>query len=539
MDELTLAFGTQPTLLFERPHAVLRAGGAAEMQVALDRAEAALARGHWIAGYVGYDWSGALGLYDAPTRIELPDPGAAPNHAPLLASISYDAYAAAVESLKRAIYEGEVYEVNYTLPFALALTGDPFELYAYYARRSGARYQAYVADRGRALLSWSPELFLDFDGDTLQAKPMKGTAPLHAADALRNEKNRAEHVMIVDLMRNDLQRVCRRVGVERLLDVERYPTYATMTSTIAGTRRHGVSLGEVFAAAFPCGSVTGAPKRAAMRFIAAHESHARDAYCGAIGFLSPKRKGWWNVSIRTAQVDVATGLGRYDAGGAIVADSQPADEWSEIALKSSFLHRDDASFALLETFAGNVGEATLAMHLQRLERSAAAFGIEYDRERLRRAIPSGAELIRVRVRRDGSFTVNVEEVERPTAPVSVCVSDVRVCSDDPFLRHKTSWRPLHEAAAAHARARGCLDAILRNERGELTEGSRTTLFAEIDGRLWTPPLSAGLLPGILRERLVSEGRARERNLTLEDLHRSDAVYVGNSARGLLRATLDE
>jgi para-aminobenzoate synthetase/4-amino-4-deoxychorismate lyase len=561
--------GVEPALIFERPLDVLRAHTGAEAEAALTRADEHLSAGAWIAGYLTYELGAALagfdpdgprrawgarpgpplvclGAFEKPIESALaPDTPAAGRLSPLLASVSPERYRAAIAAIQRGIRDGNVYQVNYTVPFALHAAGDISAAYAYYARRSGARYQAYVEDEDRAILSWSPELFLAFEGSRIVAKPMKGTAAPDRSFELDDAKNRAELVMIVDLLRNDLHRVCDGVTVERPFERERFPTFVTMTSTISGTVRPGTSLLDIVRATFPCGSVTGAPKRSAMSFVARHEAHARGAYCGSIGFLSPQRRGWWNVAIRTAQIDVASGFGRYDAGGGIVADSSASGEWAEILLKSRFL-RDggNGEFAVLETFAATAAPATIAAHVARMARSAQALGIEFDPETLSAAIRQTGcgtnGLVRVRLRLDGSFSVRIEPLDdRPPEPVRVCAGAETVASGDPFLRHKTSWRPVHDAAAERATRLGCFDALLQNERGEVTEGARTNVFIESGGGLWTPPLAAGLLPGILRERIVSEGRAQERTITLEHVRDADAVYVGNSARGLLRAELFE
>ncbi len=541
MSAFRVLAGVGPTLAFEDPVEVLRAAG--DQDAALGPAQERLEGGAWIAGYLGYDGSIALGVFERPCEIALPDDGAA-SHSPLLSSVDRDEYEAAIDELQRWIYEGDVYQVNYTVPFALETHGDPLALYARYARRTGAKYQAFVQDGERAILSWSPELFLAFDGRHLETKPMKGTAPLDRIEELGSDKNRAEHLMIVDLLRNDLHRICDRVRVEELFSIERYPTLATMTSTIAGELRDGVSLAQIVRAAFPCGSVTGAPKRAAMHAIAQSERGSRGVYCGSIGFLSPQRRGWWNVAIRTAQIEVASGIGRFDAGGGIVADSKAADEWDEIRLKSRFL--DPGNFAILETFASDADDAALRAHLARMRATARAFGIDFDGPSLIGALGVRAShyargerghLIRVRLHADGRFEILDEELEELEQPVRVRLAATRVRSDDPFLRHKTTWRPAQDAAKEEARRTDCFEALLGNERGELTEGWRTNLFVERDGAMWTPPVASGLLPGILRSRLVSEGRVRERAIAAEDIHTADAIYVGNSARGLLRASL--
>jgi para-aminobenzoate synthetase/4-amino-4-deoxychorismate lyase len=541
MNDLRIIVGTGPAHVFTAPHEVVRANGEEAVRHALDSAERWLDDGLWIAGYRSYEGALTIGAFGAPATMEL-EPVDAPAHTLPLASIDLEAYAATLATLQRAIADGDVYQVNYTFPFAFATAGDPFALWSHYASKTGAAYQAYVEDGDTAILSWSPELFLEIDGRRIVAKPMKGTAPLDRIADLASPKNRAEHVMIVDLLRNDLQRIGDEVRVEKLFVNERYPTFATMTSTIAARLHPASRLHEIFDATFPSGSVTGAPKRAAMHFIAQTERHPRGVYCGTVGWLSPKRKGWWNVAIRTAQIDRSSGVGRFDAGGAIVADSDPHEEWAEIALKARFLRPSARSFELWDTLASDADAATVAAHLARIDASARAFGVRYDREALLRAVATATggapALLRLRIAADGTIATLRNALERPER-VLVGISPARVHSGDPFLRHKTSWHPAHDRARSWAESHDCFDALILNERDELTEGWRTNLFVQIGETLFTPPLASGVLPGILRERIVSEGRARERILALDDLKRADAIFVGNSARGLIRADLFE
>ena len=363
---------------------------------------------------------------------------------------------------------------------------------------------------------------------------MKGTAALDALHELNSEKNRAEHLMIVDLLRNDLHRLSSDVRVERLFEEERYPTFATMTSTIRAYTGKPVRLLDAMRAAFPCGSVTGAPKRAAIQHIAVLEDAPRGFYTGTLGYCSPQRTGWWNVPIRTLQISGSRG--RFDAGGGIVADSQTSEEWDEVLLKSSFLKAAYEPFTIWETFSE---KSDRGAHLARMQRTARSFAITLDAAELASGEGSsgGAHLIRLRAGNAG-VQRTCDALSEPRLPVQVCIAQPRVRSDDPFLAHKTSWRPQHEAAAQEAQEHGCFDALLRNERGEITEGTRTNVFARIGQTLYTPPLSAGVLPGILRSQLVSGGQAEERALTVTDLFRADALFVGNSARGLLPARLN-
>ncbi|HEX5274369.1 MAG TPA: chorismate-binding protein [Candidatus Rubrimentiphilum sp.] len=453
-----------------------------------------------------------------------------------------ETYDQTIGAIRSAIGDGEVYQVNYTLPFDFSFSGEPFDAYCLLAKQSAARYCAYVEDGDRTLLSFSPELFLEFDGGRLVTKPMKGTAPPAAAAELDNDKNRAEHLMIVDLLRNDLHKICRDVTVERLFSVERYPTFATMTSTISGTLAPERRLSEVFRATFPCGSVTGAPKRAAMAHIAQFEPQTRGVYTGSIGYLTPERRGWWNVAIRTLQIDRAQTSGRLDAGGGIVSDSQAGEEWREVLLKTAFLNPALGAFACLETLRCGPQPSDVRAHLGRLRATAEHFGIVFDDAELQRGLEelnarAFPALVRIRLAFDGTVSVAAEPLQEHPERLGICVSDERVDSNDAMLRYKTSWRPAHDAAADCARRSGCFDALLRNERDELTEGSRTNLFVRIGETLFTPPLSSGVLPGILRNAMVSRGEAVERVLNENDLRSANEVFVGNSARGLLKTHL--
>ncbi len=552
---LRVVAGLEPSLLFEKPQYVWAPSNFEGAFCALQEAQTALEDGHWIAGAISYEFGAQLqgidartsdpllilGAFSAPKRVESHGRASRFSISAPLSRIARGDYAQAVDRIRARIVDGEVYQVNYTVPFDLGFGGDPYTLFRFLARRAQAPYSAFVEYGDRAIASISPELFLRFDRDRITTKPMKGTASLRNIGELANEKNRAEHLMIVDLLRNDLHRISTQVHVERLFEVERYPTFATMTSTISGRLDRSRTLLDIFGATFPCGSVTGAPKRAAMQHIAQMERYSRAFYTGTIGFLSPQRRGWWNVPIRTLQIDRATGMARYDAGGGIVSDSDVMDEWNEILIKSRFLRPAYRNFDLRETFRSGPNPSDLDAHLGRMQQSAAAFGMEIDMHRLRRELePSGnmdePQFVRVRASA-GGIGVSAQPLEPAQTPIELCISRYRVRAADPLLRHKTGWRPIHEAAAREARESGCFDAILQNERGELTEGSRTNIFVQKGNTLYTPPLDCGVLPGILRSRLVSDGQAVERVLHAADLEAADAIYAGNSARGLLPARI--
>ena len=553
---LRVAVGFDPSLLFEDPVEVWTPTSLEGALGALDRAQTALDNGFWIAGALTYEFGAMLNgiraaREDAPLLVlgafrgpERRSWRADTNHFELtapLARIPYDDYTERLHYVLRRIADGEVYQVNYTVPFDIGFSGDPFDLFRFLGPRSNSAYSAFVQCDDLAIVSISPELFLQFDESRVTTKPMKGTATLERIDELHNEKNRAEHLMIVDLLRNDLHRVCTDVRVDRLFEIERYPTFATMTSTISGALSRNIPFAQVLRATFPCGSVTGAPKRAAMQHIAQIEPNPRGFYTGCVGFLSPSRRGWWNVPIRTLQFNSRES--RFDAGGGIVSDSNAGDEWAEIRIKSRFLDPAIQNFTLLETLRGGPSPSNVKAHVNRLLASASAFGLRADRALIRSELTSavtGTRPILVRLRLSGAgIAVSNEPLEESSQPVALCYSRLRVRSTDPLLHHKTSWRRTFHEALRDARERGCFDAILRNERGEITEGARTNIFVRIGNTLYTPPLSCGVLPGILRSQLVSEGKAVEKVLFEDDLKSAQAIFAGNSARGLLRAAIRE
>jgi para-aminobenzoate synthetase/4-amino-4-deoxychorismate lyase len=373
---------------------------------------------------------------------------------------------------------------------------------------------------------------------------MKGTAPGGSApEALRADpKQRAENLMIVDLLRNDLSRVSRpgTVKVPELFAVERYPTLLQMTSTVTAELDAGLGPWDVVEATFPCGSVTGAPKIRAMETIAALERGPRGPYTGSIGRVAPDGEAAFNVAIRTLVLEAGATLARLGLGSGIVADSVPADEWRECLAKGAFVETG-RSFDLIETmrFEPEAGIAALERHLARLKRSAAALGFVFDRHHARNELQAatfslgGARRVRLLLSRSGAIAIESRPLEEECGePVEVALAARPVGADDFRLRHKTSDRGFHDEAR---RACGAFEVVFTDGEGFLTEGSFTTLFVERADRLLTPPLVRGLLPGVLRERLLEEGLAEEADLRPRDL--GGGFLIGNALRGLMRARL--
>ncbi len=460
------------------------------------------------------------------------------------------------------IRQGETYQVNYTVPMEADFSGDHMAMFHDLGARQGAGFCACLDLGERVVLSFSPELFFLRRGDWALARPMKGTArrgrfraeDRALAEALAaSAKDRAENVMITDLLRNDLGKVAvpGGVSVRRAFEVERYATVHQMTSTVAARLRPGATLAGLMRALFPCGSVTGAPKVRAMEAIVEAEGGPRGVYCGAVGFLEPGGGCVLNVPIRTMVLDPATGRTRLQAGGGIVHDSTLDGEYAELLAKTAFAGPPGPEFKLLESLFLSRGRFwLLERHLARLAFSAGRLGFVWDERAARKRLaslarehdpeyPGGRFKVRLLLSRQGGLEAEAQALETgPTSLLRLSIADdpaLRVDPDDLMLFHKTDRREVYERAlAAHPQAD---DVVLVNTRGQLTESSRANLAVRLDGQWLTPPLDCGLLPGTFRERLLERGRLREAVLVRDDLARAEAVAVVNSVRGWMRAVL--
>ncbi|MBL8398405.1 MAG: aminodeoxychorismate synthase component I [Candidatus Accumulibacter sp.] len=461
-------------------------------------------------------------------------------------------YGEQVRQIRRWIADGDCYQINLTFPLTFRVYGHPLSLYAGLRSRQPVRYGGCLITEETTILSFSPELFFERRGDRVRTRPMKGTAPRGAtaeeddrarAGLLLSEKERAENVMIVDLLRNDLGRLAQpgRVRVEALFATEAYPTLWQLVSTVSADLP-GVSLAELFAALFPCGSITGAPKLRAMQRVAELEPLPRGLYTGAFGWLAPNGDCRFNVAIRTLEFDGGT-QGRLGVGSGIVAEADPAGEYAECILKARFLTGYDPGFALVETLRLEDGVfPRLAGHLHRLRSSADALGFVCDLPAIVAALhrqadsrPQGVFRVRLTLTHAGEHRLLAEPFLPPSDRAwRVVLAQHLLDADNYLLRHKTTARAAYERALAAVAGRPeVFDVIFLNARGEVCEGARSNLFVEREGRLLTPPLSCGLLPGVLRQSLLDAGRASEQVLWPTDLRAGGQVFVGNALRGLL------
>ena len=462
----------------------------------------------------------------------------------LAPAISEAEYLSAVDRIIALISAGDCYQVNLTFPMDFVWFGTPLALYRRLRDGQPVRHGGFVGDQRQGIVSLSPELFVARQGDVLRTRPMKGTLA-RAADPeqLRQSvKDRAENLMIVDLLRNDLGRVARpgSVRVDQLFEIEDYPTVWQMVSAVSAEVR-GRRFGEILAAMFPCGSITGAPKVRAMQIIGELESAPRRQYTGALGVLAPTGDFSLNVAIRTLEL-AADGRGRMGVGSGIVADSSPPAEWAECLLKGRFLAHCDPGLQLIETLRLEDGcYPRRAGHLQRLQCSAAWLGFPCDVEAVLAALARQPRrgLWRVRLTLDKAGQVAVQSfplAAEPAGPRLARLAHGAIAAGDPLRAHKTTARAVYDRALAGiAGTPQIFDVLFLNAAGELAEGARSTIFVERDGILLTPPLRCGALPGVLRAELLAVGRAVEQVLYPADL--AAGFWLGNALRGLVRVTL--
>ena len=565
----------------------LACGNGAGLHALLARAQQALERGLHAALLVDYEFGGGLHRI-APrpqagplarvllftdcrmlSRGEADDwlaqcAGAAPaGIAGMRAGDDAGRFERAIERIHAWLEAGDAYQVNYTWRYHFDAWGEPAALYRRLRARQPVPYGALaLLPDGGALLSLSPELFMRQRGRTLTAQPMKGTAaasgdPVRDADSVMrmkgDPKTRAENLMIVDLLRNDFGQVADigSVRAPALFQVERFGAVLQMTSTVSASRRADVSNAQVLAALFPCGSVTGAPKRRAMQIIRELESEPRGIYSGAIGWLEASGDFCLSVPIRTlalAPPRQGVRAGVLGVGAGIVHDSRAADEYAECLQKARFLTGLPQEFTLFETMHATRGQGCrhLARHLARLRASAAYFGFTWDEEWLRAeidaacaALGAGGHALKLSLSHDGDVALQASSLMPWPQPVTVLLATQPTCADDLFLRHKTSLRERYDQAWRAAQAEGAFDMLFHNDRGELSEGGRSNVFLRLDGAWLTPPLEAGVLPGVMRGVLLDDPAwsAREATLTMDDLSDAEEVVVCNALRGAMRATV--
>lgn len=577
--------GASDARLYEQPLEIVIARRPDEVEAALDRIGAT--PGDW-AGYLAYEAGLALEPRLAPlaasrtgaagplvwfarfgkvTRMPsaqverwLADEAKGPGRlGPMGAALSAGGYAWAFDRVQQAIRAGDIYQANLTFPLSGTWDGDPLAIYADVRRDARAGYGGVIWDGAHWHLSFSPELFFKLDGGKARVRPMKGTAPRgqtppedarFKADLAASVKDRAENLMIVDLMRNDLSRVSQAgsVKVEAPFAIESYPTVHQMVTTVNATLSPGEDVRSLLRAIFPCGSITGAPKIRAMEIIHEAERDARGLYCGSIGRIDPSGDAAFNVAIRTVRLTsdhpgASGGRAVMGVGSAVVADSLMIGEWRECVVKGNFLRLTAGHADLIETMAFDPakGIVLLELHLERMKASALALGFSFDRHAIRNAIHALCfdldvpSKVRLMVSKSGAHALEAAAPPAPLESITCAVLPLPVSDGDWRLRHKTTDRAFYEAGLAAAKKVGAGEALFLRDDGLVTEGTFTNVLVERDGVLLTPRADLGLLPGVLRRSLIEAGRAVEADLTLDDL--AGGFLVGNALRGLIPARL--
>jgi para-aminobenzoate synthetase/4-amino-4-deoxychorismate lyase len=566
-------------LSFTNPVEVVSAAHPGDIQPALARVERLVQQqGLWAAGFLAYESAPAFdpamqthtgggmpllwfGLYANPTPAHLPDPAPIPRQSfpQWTPNLAYEAYQQKIAAVKAFIAEGETYQVNFTIRLHGHFAGDPWQYFLHLAAAQQSQYAAFIQTGSHAVCSASPELFFELNGRRLRSRPMKGTAArgrLLAEDNARqqalqsSQKDRAENVMIVDMIRNDMGRIANigTVKVPALFEIETYPTVLQMTSTVECET--DASISEIFEALFPCASITGAPKIRTMDIIRCLEDAPRGIYTGSIGYLRPDRQAQFNIAIRTAVINLENGNIEYGTGGGIVWDSDPELEFRECEIKARVLHNRRPPFELLESilWAPEGGYFLLERHLDRLEEAGLYFGIPVYLEAVRAKLEDYAaglsglpHKIRLRVDRCGNIYLEAHPEpgikpplgflppENPTAYLQAAVALEPVDPDNPFLFHKTTNRDLY--TRAQEGKPGVDHVLLWNTRGEVTEFTTANLVLRLGGRLVTPSLACGLLPGTLRAELMARGIIVEQIITRADIAQAEEAWAINAVRG--------
>lgn len=549
------------------PYMVWATSRRKEVRSVIESAEREARSGGWVAGFVAYEAAPAFDdalkvrevrpglplIWFAAFREAVPEPlpmREGNSAASLRPEISVGEYRRHFEKIQESITVGDTYQTNYTLRLRGGFDGSPGSLYVDLSGTQRGAYHALLTTGRHSVVSASPELFFRWDGRRIETRPMKGTIPRGRwGDEDRRErdrlafssKDRAENVMIVDLVRNDLGRVARfgSVEVERLFDIERLETVWQMTSTVAAETRAGVGLFDIFAAMFPCGSVTGAPKARTMEIISDLETSPRGIYCGAIGLLAPPGSGRpraeFSVAIRTLVIDAEDNSAEYGVGGGVVHESSVADEYREAMLKARVLYVRKAPVTLLETMRWEPGKGIwlLEHHLDRLRSSARYFGIvvpEAEIGELLDTVDDDDPLrVRLLVPEQGRPSIETTALNAGSPVVGLVMDTVPVDRSDALRYHKTLRRaPYEEAAARHPDVD---DVVLVNDLGEAVETTIANLAVRIGDRWFTPPIESGCLPGAYRRELLEQGVLHERQLPIAEVIKADELAVINSVQG--------
>jgi para-aminobenzoate synthetase / 4-amino-4-deoxychorismate lyase len=551
-------------LHFANPHQIISTASIDNVHAALQEIERLINANNWhAAGFVSYEAAPAFdsalhvqssnnfpllwfGMYPEPHELKTSEVFHSTLQSEVIqrdfqSLVSRESYNTAIEKVKEAIAQGKTYQVNYTMRLNSEFSDGEWGFFLRLAQTQN-KYAAYIDTGLHVICSASPELFFKLDGNRIYSPPMKGTAKRgrttledkEQAEWLRNSvKNRAENVMIVDMIRNDLGRIAETgsVQVPELFTVEKYPTLFQMTSTVQA--KTNASMDEIFTALFPSASITGAPKVSTMNIIADLETAPRKIYTGSIGYISPNRKAQFNVAIRTALIDRENNTAEYGVGGGIVWDSTSADEYNEALLKARVLTENPHTFDLIETmlWTPEGGYFLREKHSVRMQDSAEYFGFQFSSEEFERQLEQLAEhfntpqRVRILLNKQGEFKTEAKDFQSREKVFKVCLAEKSVDSSDVFLFHKTTQREMYPPIPKNFD-----EVLLYNENSELTEFTIGNLVVEMNGELFTPPVSCGLLTGTFRSHLIETGKVSERVIHKNELEKCSKLFLVNSVR---------
>jgi para-aminobenzoate synthetase / 4-amino-4-deoxychorismate lyase len=459
-----------------------------------------------------------------------------------------------INAIKKYIKQGDTYQVNYTVKGKFNFHGDLSDLFIKLSYSQSALYSAFINNKDKIILSLSPELFFEIDEKSITARPMKGTVrrghdiqtdKMNKYNLLNSEKNRAENVMIVDLLRNDLGRISKSgsVQVPKLFDIEKYETLYQMVSVISSRLKKDITISEAIKNIFPCGSITGAPKISTMGIINKIEKEPRGIYTGSIGFIHKKKK-IFNVAIRTLIINKKTFRGEIGLGSGIVWDSDAEQEFQETILKSRFLTKHESEFELFETMLLENGKILLLEdHLNRLKSSASFFLFRYDDLKINKQIQKAVskydqytkQKVKLLINKWGEVKTNVSPISAPPEIIKVIISKNRIKTANKYQYFKTTNRKIYDKENQFFSRRGFFDVIYFNERSELAEGAITNIFLKLGDTYFTPPLTSGILPGVYRKiKLKRDSSVKEKILYFEDLMSAEEIILTNALKGEIK-----
>ncbi|AXR67457.1 aminodeoxychorismate synthase component I [Leptospira mayottensis] len=556
-------------IIFRNPIKTIEAYCFDTLSTSLNEIDDYLKQGYYVAGFISYEvgyfffnmnWKkNETGLpilhfavFQNPEKLPEIQTGLSQNYGFYISSMpNHENYVQSLDTIRVKLYQGEIYQINYTDKISFDFEGDILSFYKILSQRQPVAYGSWIRFRDIDVLSFSPELFFERKGTTLVTKPMKGTYQRGKSEKedeknvrilLNSEKEKAENLMITDLMRNDLGKISKKgsVQVPALFSVEKYKTIFQMTSTIRSELSDWVEWKDIFRELFPGGSITGAPKFRAMQLIQQLEK-ARGIYTGAIGVIGPNQDAVFSIGIRT--LELKKGKGNIGIGSGITWDSDPEKEWLEILEKAKFFTEAPQGFSLFETILYKNGIFYfLKEHLERIKKSAKIFRFPFSKKEWATSLKQIASIspgpnsyrIKISLNSLGKFHFESHKLSKFQKEGILQISEIEIDSSSEFRKHKTNLREIYDREGKYSRDAGYIDTLYLNEKKEITEGSISNIFVKIGDSYFTPPISSGVLPGIFRNRLLKRNGFYEKTLSLDDLQRSSSVFLCNSLRGILR-----